>query len=288
MNAPCIVSIMKISTRKTILLVVATLALFSLPIEARSQTVDQAETEDVGRLRPLNPQILAYLKWTLTSLPPKGETQAAIFAHIENKVGQKIVVPIFPRESPDDVIGWYQERWLDFAQLEDKATYAKKNLKGIYTRHAEDLLVAQQMMQSPDLKWRQKGLTLARFTALRGPLYTEDTWLGARIEEGFILPSLDLAYAEPTDGQSWSFLLQDAASRFRKNQEYEKQCAVLQIHISVETMPGRRDNSRKHLAWTLEKMGRFSEAISVWETIEVDVSEKISTIEKLKAKIAAQ
>ena len=279
---------MKISTQKIISLTIATFAFLSLSDQARSQTAEQVETVDVSRSKPLNPQVLAYLKWTLTSLPPKAETQAAIFAHIENKIGRKIVVPVFPRESPDHVIGWYQERWLDFAQLEDKAAYAKKHLKEIYTRHAEDLLVAQQMMQIPDLKWRQKGLTLARFTALRGPLYTEDTYLGARIEEGFILPSLDLAYAEPTDGQSWSFLLQDAASRFRKNQEYEKQCAVLQIHISVETMPGRRDNSRKHLAWTLEKLGRFSEAISVWETIEVDVSEKISTIEKLKAKIAAQ
>ena len=235
------------------------------------------------------PRTLWHIERSLSWMTPKEEVQAAVFAHIEEKVGHKITLPDYPKDSPQAIIDWYHTRWFDFTQVADKKAYAKKNLDEIYTRHTEDLLVVQQCLKSTDFWWRQKGQSLARMAALRGPLYTEDTWLGARIYEGFILPHMDLAYDKPWYGQSWSYMLQDAAARFERNKEYESQFKILKLHLYIETIPNRRDRSRNELAWTLEKLERYDEAITVWQSVE-DKSMRAGAdeIEKLKTKMAAQ
>lgn len=187
-------------------------------------------------------------------VPPVDSTRQTIFKYLEEKVGHKIVVT---SPKPNGLINWAQER--------RKA--AGSDPKALYSAVYELLKVAQPLLQHPDLQQKRRGLWLADYAVfIAGPL-KQDSWLAARIYEGYLLSNLEAAQPEPWENQSRKGILQDARGAYFSAGETENEIRVLRVLLALAKTTYAADATRALLAQSLARLGKYSEAIASLQAI---------------------
>lgn len=176
-------------------------------------------------------QKVVYALPAAKSAVPKRPThqvaRAAIWNRFEKELGIHAELPEFPSQKP---VLWAANRHAASAQ----------DSEARYVLIFEHLLVAQKLLDDPDLAVRKQGFWIAsesaNFAAAHLP---KDRWLLARIYEGFLLPQVSLANTQRSQDPSRERVLEAAVSAFAEAGERDKQIKVLEWLLSLESKPSK-------------------------------------------------
>lgn len=147
--------------------------------------------------------------------------RALLFEHLQKKAGATATMPTFPREK---LILWISQQQQSVAPDE----------KARYLFLSEQLLVAQSLLGERDEKLRAQGLLVASESAnYAGATLPKDTFLLARIYEGFLLPYISLASVERWRDPSRQRIIESASGVFAHAGEPDKQKKMLEWLLAL-------------------------------------------------------
>ena len=132
----------------------------------------------------------------------------------------------------------------------------------MYELIGQQLWVAGRLFTSANVHHRRVALTMARQATGDALRMTEDSWLAARICEGYVWPNLDAAdYANWRVPLSVETLLNDCADVFRRADEIPNVIRNYRLLLIKTKNPQRMDWARVQLAQVHEQAGEFDVAL---------------------------
>jgi len=200
---------------------------------------------------PLSTAERGELAW----LPPVVSAQQQVFAYLQAKVGHKLY-------RPDPPMGEnYTGQWF-FARQP-----ASTDPKIVYPLIYENLLVAKKLLNSANAEDQRLGLIVARYSNLWLVQRLNDRALSPRIMEAFLLPHLEMAYAESWKTVCRRQILEDANDAYQSAGETQHQAAILKFVIHYGRDANTTDLARTQLGEALAAQGKYDQAIATVNAI---------------------
>lgn len=161
----------------------------------------------------------------------------------------------------------------------------------MYQIIAEELWLADKLLESAHPGYRKYGLSLARQAALDSQNYALNEWLAARIYEAYLLPNLQDA-TDPNWKMPLSMenVLNESVQAFRNIEETNNVLRAYSMFIDKVGGTARADWSRLQIALIHEQFGNYKEAIKYLKEIQNtnNFAAHIKRIPALEAKLKEQ
>jgi hypothetical protein len=159
------------------------------------------------------------------------------------------------------------------AQSEFGATFKKKydeskTYSQMYVLLGQQLSVADDLLENPDMQMKRMGLAVASQAANYCMDPIENLWLASRIAEAYLLFNIDLADDQSLRGTiSPDNLFRQCGNIFRTADEGENLIRVLETAAKRSTNDKSGDLARYMLAREYENMGKLHEALAALKSI---------------------
>jgi hypothetical protein len=165
-------------------------------------------------------------------------------------------------------------------QIKEAATW-----EALYTALGNELWTAEQWLASNEMPARRAGLELAEQARLHAANDASSDWLAARIIEGFIFPSLEVADAGRQGTGKADQLLTSASVTFRSAEETNNLIRTAELLIARTSSPVRADYARSQLAYVYEQLGEYPQALDLLRAVKssnlvAQVQRRIPGLEK--------
>lgn len=157
---------------------------------------------------------------------------------------------------------------LELAKELRKEMTEANSYKAIYRVIGEQLAAAQKWLASTNNPEKESGLTFAVEAGRHAQTDACDSWLAARIVEGFLWPHLQWAESSGSKRYDPDALLRMADLAFREAGETNNLIRNYQMTIARYPTSGRADNARFRLAMLYEDQGELKAALKCLEQVQ--------------------
>ena len=146
----------------------------------------------------------------------------------------------------------------------------------IYKAIGQELWVAEKLLDSGDTNKQRAALSLAADSSQHALTAAENAWLAARICEGYLWPNLPFADPPAKAHQNADQLLQVCAGVFQRAEEYPQLIQNYHLMLDYVTNEPRADSLRFTLAYTLEVISNFDEALQWYRQVKTTNYSKLA------------
>lgn len=157
-----------------------------------------------------------------------------------------------------------------------------RTYEAIYCGIGEELWVAEQFLAQSNAAVQQTGLILAGEAARYALDDAQNSWLAARICEGYLWPNLDVLERVERPATTPDHLLAVCEAAFQSNEETNH--LVRNYQYVIRKSPKRADLARYRLALLYEQMGQSDNALRLARELQDAGNDKIR--ERIAALIA--
>jgi tetratricopeptide (TPR) repeat protein len=132
----------------------------------------------------------------------------------------------------------------------------------MYKLVGQELWVASRLLDSANPDYARAGLTLALSASKHALNEAQNSWVAARICDGYVLPHLELADdANRRSAFNRDNLLSECADIFRRNSEYAGVVRTYQMALASAGTPAKADSARAQISMAYEQAGDMKQAL---------------------------